>query len=174
MGGLVENHRSLLIGQGRKALLTAFFCGAKTLQRQIDHKGYRETTNAGTNAEGPGRHMTGMSCSTQARTNKKAGSEMPGVPASEQTPRVCPACKALIHPGIPRCSLCLVVGFQWRIDSKMPHQFARRARVLCQDVIHPLQGLYGAGREVQQIADGCRDEVKPLPVAFQNLTWSRK
>jgi hypothetical protein len=63
--------------------------------------------------------------------------------------------------------IVLVVGFQRSIDSKMPHQFARRPRVFCQDVVHPLQGFYSAGREVQQIADGCRDEVNRSLLHFK-------
>ena len=39
-------------------------------------------TNAGTNAVAPGRHSTFIPTLIHSLTNKKAGSEIPGVPAS--------------------------------------------------------------------------------------------
>ena len=49
-----------------------------------------DITKAGTKAVGPGKQVTDMFASMAARTNKKAGSEMPGVPASETKPSFFP------------------------------------------------------------------------------------
>src|SRR5690606_40326855 len=53
-------------------------------------QGNPELTKAGTKAVAPGKHSTSILFSTQALTNKKPGSEIPGVPASETKAIVLP------------------------------------------------------------------------------------
>ncbi|MNE55271.1 hypothetical protein D3C80_1500970 [compost metagenome] len=64
-------------------------------------------TRAGTNAVAPGRHSTSILFSTQARVNKKPGSEIAGVPASEIKAIVSPAFKRAIKFSVVLCSLCI-------------------------------------------------------------------
>ena len=64
-------------------------------------------TSAGTNAVAPGKHSTSILFSTQARVNKKPGSEMAGVPASEISAIVSPAFNREIIFSMVLCSLCM-------------------------------------------------------------------
>ena len=53
--------------------------------------GNPEFTRAGTKAVAPGKQSTSISSITHSRINKKPGSEIVGVPASETKARVSPA-----------------------------------------------------------------------------------
>ena len=54
-------------------------------------EGIPDCTRAGTNAVAPGRHSTRISLRMHSLTNKKPGSEMPGVPASVMRAKLLPA-----------------------------------------------------------------------------------
>ena len=63
-------------------------------------------TNAGTKAVAPGKHSTLISIFTHSRTNKKAGSLIPGVPASVRSAIVFPAANCSAKCVTILCSLC--------------------------------------------------------------------
>ena len=69
--------------------------------------GKPELTNAGTKAVAPGKQSTGIPSCTQARVNKKPGSEIAGVPASEIKAMVCPAFNFCNTLSTILCSLCM-------------------------------------------------------------------
>ena len=63
-------------------------------------------TSAGTNAVAPGKLVTGTPAALQARTNKNAGSEIPGVPASVMSAIFFPASNCCTKCSTTLCSLC--------------------------------------------------------------------
>ena len=63
-------------------------------------------TSAGTKAVGPGRHSTFTSALIDSLTRRKAGSEMPGVPASVTRAIDLPACNCSTRCCKTLCSLC--------------------------------------------------------------------
>ena len=59
-----------------------FLCG-RNPSKQKRSQGNPLATKAGTKAVGPGKHSTSIPSATHSLDNKKPGSEIPGVPASE-------------------------------------------------------------------------------------------
>ncbi len=70
-------------------------------------EGSPEFTKAGTNAVAPGKQSTSISFFTHSRTNKKPGSDIAGVPASETNAIVSPDLILSIHFCKTLCSLCI-------------------------------------------------------------------
>ena len=66
----------------RKRVCLPFFTGKKPSKINLSF-GKPEFTSAGTKAVAPGKQSTSILFSTQALVNKKPGSEIAGVPASE-------------------------------------------------------------------------------------------
>src|SRR5664279_112573 len=73
------------------SLLFLPFLGGRNPSKQNLSHGNPEFPSAGMRAVGPGRVSIGISFSTHVLTNKKPGSEMPGVPASDTRAIVCPS-----------------------------------------------------------------------------------
>ena len=89
-----------------KRVCLPFLTGKKPSKTNLS-LGNPELTNAGTNAVAPGKQSTSILFSTQALVSKKPGSEIAGVPASEISAQVSPACMRFKIPSIDLCSLCM-------------------------------------------------------------------
>ena len=82
------------------------FLSGKKPSKQNRFEGIPLLTSAGTKAVAPGRVSTARPAYTQALTSKKAGSEIPGVPASVTNAIVVPEESCCNSCGTSLCSLC--------------------------------------------------------------------
>ena len=110
-----------------------FFWGRKP-SKQKRSQGKPLWSSAGTKAVAPGSDSTSMPCSTQVRTSRKPGSEMPGVPASETSATVRPAAMWSATMRTVACSLnlwCERSGFsmpRWRSSTDVVRVSSARMR----------------------------------------------
>ena len=103
-----------------RRFMRPFFWGKKPSKQNLSH-GKPLCTTAGMRAVAPGSVTTSIPSSTQRRTSKKPGSEMPGVPASDTNATSLPAAIDSTTRPTVACSLnlwCECIGFsmpRWRI-----------------------------------------------------------
>ena len=89
MRRFIKNHSSFFLSNIFNLVCLPFLTGKKPSKINLS-EGNPEFTKAGTKAVAPGKQSTSISFFTHSRTNKKPGSEIAGVPASETSAIVSP------------------------------------------------------------------------------------
>ncbi len=147
----VDDDRARFVGECRNAFCTTLFCGRNPSKQNLSH-GNPLCTTAGIRAVAPGSVSTSMPSSTQVRTSRNPGSEMPGVPASLTRAYVASAGYGVGDLPDGRMLVELVVRVHAFLDAEMFEQYCARARVLGEDEVYRPEGVYGAKRNVVEIA----------------------
>lgn len=86
-----------------------FFCGRKPSKKNFSH-GKPDKATAQISADGPGRQVISTLFSWHARTRRKPGSEIDGVPASDTRAMSLSFCRYSITFSNALCSLCAWKG----------------------------------------------------------------
>ena len=119
-----------------------------------------EAEIAAATALAPGIGSTVKPAARTAATKAAPGSEMPGVPASVTSATDSPFASRASDSLDARLLVVLVDAEDRGLDVEMPEQDARSARVLGSDQLDPLQDLDRPERDVLEVADWRRDDVK--------------